>query len=336
MRKVSIANAFFIILLVCLGGLVRYAAAAPTSMHDDVVFTRTTPLADFAEIERRTRPPVYASKIAAHGPAIDPAKEHFLVYVPAKRPPQGYALLVFVPPWDRAHVPPDWASVFDDLGVIFVSASSSGNDADVRARRMPLAVTAAVNAMQEYAVDPSRVFVGGFSGGARVALGLALGWPDLFRGALLNSGGDPLGSMDFPIPPADLFAKFQENSQVFYIIGDGDRGNDGRVNVSLHSLADWCVFHTGRLIVPHMGHETASPVALEKGLTALLKGIPSSDDLAACRAGVQTRLDAKREAVEDLIAKGDKPAARRALDALDAEFGGLAAPKTLELDSQIH
>ena len=54
-------------------------------------------------------------------------------------------------------------------------------------------VLAAYNVMKRYAVDPQRVFVSGFSGGARVAMRLALAYPDLFRGALMDAGSDPIG-----------------------------------------------------------------------------------------------------------------------------------------------
>jgi poly(3-hydroxybutyrate) depolymerase len=51
-----------------------------------------------------------------------------------------------------------------------------------------LALIAAQNAMAQYSVDPQQVYIGGFSGGSRVALRLALGYPDVFHGALLNAG----------------------------------------------------------------------------------------------------------------------------------------------------
>jgi len=74
-----------------------------------------------------------------------------------------------------------------------------------------MALLAAYNTMKQYPVDPQQVYIGGFSGGARVALRLALGYPDVFHGALLNAGSDPAGTLDVPLPPADLFRRFQES-----------------------------------------------------------------------------------------------------------------------------
>jgi pimeloyl-ACP methyl ester carboxylesterase len=64
--------------------------------------------------------------------------------------------------------------------------------------------------------------VGGFSGGARVALRIALGYPDVFRGAILNAGSDPIGDSATPLPPRELFAGFQEEARLIYITGEKD------------------------------------------------------------------------------------------------------------------
>src|SRR5258708_37795868 len=137
------------------------------------------------------------------------SEEKFIAYVPSPRPARGYALLGFVPPWEDARLPSGWTPVLDRYGVIFVSAARSGNDESVFDRREPLALLAAHNAMQRYPVDPERVYIGGFSGGARVALRLALGYPDVFRGPIFNSRNGPVAESPNPIPPKDLFLHFQ-------------------------------------------------------------------------------------------------------------------------------
>lgn len=331
MRFASLAAAFQFLIA---ASLVNGPAIA--QLRSNVVFTESTPLANLDEIERRTRPPVYASKTVAFGQAVDISKEHFVVYVPARKPAEGYALFVFVPPWDDARVPPAWISVLDEKGVIFASAEHSGNNTDVRTRREPLALIAAANLIQEYHVDPSRVFVGGFSGGGQVAMRLALAYPDLFRGAFMNSGSEPIGSMQVPVPPGDLFRKFQDDSRLFFVVGDRDATRPAIQNTSVQSALDWCVSHVDHRVVMNMGHDVAGAGAFESGLSFLLSApAPAQDDLSSCRAGLVTRRDAKVRAVRDLLAKGDQAAARRALDDLDAEFGGLAAPESLELDKKI-
>jgi poly(3-hydroxybutyrate) depolymerase len=61
-------------------------------------------------------------------------------------------------------------------------------------RRIPLALLAAHNVMQRYPVDKERLYIGGMSGGSRVALRIALAFPDVFHALLLHSGSDRIGT----------------------------------------------------------------------------------------------------------------------------------------------
>ena len=174
------------------------AADPATGLQRNVIFSEYSPLSGSVELARRTLSPLVdleitrAAKNAALRPqAVDLMTERFSVYVPAQRPSQGYGLMVFIPPWQDAHLPPGWAAVFDAHGMIFVSAAKSGNEENVLDRRVPLALLGAYNVMQRYSINPDRIYIGGFSGGSRVALRTALAYPDLFQGALLNAGSDP-------------------------------------------------------------------------------------------------------------------------------------------------
>jgi hypothetical protein len=314
----------------------RAPAAAQPAAQNAVTFTETTPLADRAEIIRRMHTPLVASRLPDRGQAIDLSHESFTVYIPTQKPPDGYALLVFIPPWDAGGVPQGWASILDDKGMIFVSAANSGNDQDVRTRRVPLALIAAFNLAKQYNIDPSRVFVGGFSGGSRVAMRVALAYPDVFRGAFLNSGSDPIGDRTGAIPPAPLFKQFQEQSQLFYVFGDNDRNVVSSAHASLRSMDDWCVFNTNEKIMINVGHDLADSASVDTGLSTLLLPVtPDPQKLAACRAHVQSDLDAALQNVRNLVASGDKTGARQTLNALDAKFGGLATSDTLTLDKQV-
>jgi poly(3-hydroxybutyrate) depolymerase len=135
---------------------------------------------------------------------------------------------VFIPPWPRAEVPRQWIPALNRYNTILVTAANSGNEAPTIDRREPLALLALHNIMAQYPVDPQQVYIGGFSGGARVALRVALGYPDVFHGALLNAGSDPIGTLDVPLPPADLFRRFQESTRLVYLTGERDDENLGR------------------------------------------------------------------------------------------------------------
>jgi dienelactone hydrolase len=314
-----------------------------TGLQRDVIFSEYSPLSGSLELARRTLSPLAnveiarAMKNAALRPqAVDLMQERFSVYVPAQRPPQGYALMAFIPPWRDAHVPPGWAAILDEHAMIFVSAARSGNEENVLDRRIPLALLGAYNIMQRYPIDPDRVYIGGFSGGSRVALRIALAYPDLFRGVLLNAGSDPIGDSGALLPPDDLFAKFQSSSRLVYVTGTADEWNIQHDMDSRDSMKSWCVFGTVVETMPKVGHEIAVPYSAGHALTALDQH--SSVDpgkLSACRARVARELAADSQRIADLLDRDKPHDAWRSLTKFDIRYGGLAAPEIVQLEQRI-
>ena len=316
-----------------------------TGLQSDVVFSDYTPLSSSAELVHRLLSPLNAVRVGrslAHSAAalrdqpIDLAQERFTVYVPSNPPSEGYGLLVFVPPWENAMLPRGWAAILDRHGVIFVSAANSGNEASILDRREPLALLAAHNVMQRFHVDPERTYVGGFSGGARVALRLALGFPDVFRGAFLNAGSDPIGGAETPLPPSGLFSRFQEMTRIVYVSGQNDAVNVEKDAASEQSLLAWCAFDWYAERSPWTGHEVAGPAVLHRALDMLDKHAkPNVTKLNNCRLRVDQELDKTIVQANDLVAAGDLDGARRSLNKIDTRYGGLAAPRSVDLAARI-
>lgn len=267
---------------------------------------------------------------------VDLAQEIFALYVPAREPPEGFGLVVFISPSDEARLPYGWEDVLGAKGLLFVTAARSGNDQIAVRRREPLAILAEQNVVHRYRVDPQRIYIAGFSGGSRVALRLALAYPDLFRGAILNASSDPIGTATVQLPPKDLFLQFQENAHLVYVTGDRDTARASWDLASMHSLRDWCVFNTDYETSNFTGHEVMSGESLSRSLDLLAK--PNETDagkLAACRAGIGSELEGKLRDVRSLMSAGNRGAARDNLKDIDTRFGGLAAPQTLELKSEL-
>ena len=307
-----------------------------------VVFSEYTPLAGDAEIMRRILTPLTAAnqleenERAGRGPppdqAIDLSQEKFVVFVPSQKPAGGYALMVFIPPWENAEMPPRWAPILDQYGVILVSMAKSGNAADTANRRVPLAVLAAQNIIKRYPVDASRIYVAGLSGGSKVAMRVALAYPDLFRGAVLNAGSDPIGDAENAAPPRDLLYQFQTDSRLIYITGANDDPNLTADAQSQSTMSEFCMFNIATQTLNGVGHELAPPSALERALKTLSQPIRTDPGkLTACRAKMDGALDAKFQKVEALLTSGKRREASAALDGIDRYYGGLAAPRSTDL-----
>lgn len=320
-------------------------APAAGGLQHDVVFTDYSPLSRSSELVQRLLSPLNAQRVnqasmrpghAMREQPLDLAQEKFAVYVPSHAPPHGYALLVFVPPWQEASVPPAWLSPLDRHGMIYVSAANSGNDADVLDRRVPLALLAVYNIMRKYPVDPRRIYIGGFSGGSRVAERIALGYPDLFHGALLLAGSDPIGSAQLSLPPATLFRQFQDTMQLVFLTGKDDQDHLDMDARSQQSLREWCVFHLDIVAAPWSGHEVVAPGPLDHALDLLDKPAqPDPGKLAECRARIGRHLTGQLQQADGLLASGKPEAARMLLDKIDVRYGGLATPRSIQLAEKI-
>jgi predicted esterase len=317
------------------------AAEVATGLLKDVVFSHYSDLSSSGELARRLMSPFDALRMQAHAAAdagrkqtVELKQERFAMYVPAKEPPNGYALLVFVPPWDQAEVPSRWTRVLERHGFILVTAANSGNDANAFDRRAALALLAATNVMALYHVDPQRVYVGGFSGGSRIAMRLALGYPELFHGALLDAGSDTVGHT-IPPPPKPLLEQFQTSSRLVYLTGQQDSFHLDMDSHSRHSLAEWCITDVQTILMPWVSHELAEPGALEHALIALEQHHPpEADKLAACRAHLQQALDAQLDQAQQWMRSGKTDEALQLLRHIDMHYGGLAAPRSVELATQ--
>ncbi|THD64279.1 PHB depolymerase family esterase [Phenylobacterium sp.] len=324
-------------LALALGALAAVAGpAAAQPASEDTLFDRTTPLSGNLELARRFLSPLTAAelpgRLTAAGKTIadqpvDLAAERFRVQVPgAPPPPAGYGVLVFIPPWEDNHAPDGWGPILADRGLIFVSAARSGNADSPLGRREPLAVLAAFNVIQRYKVDPRRVYVAGFSGGARVALRVALAYPDLFRGALLDAGADPIGGAETPLPPRDLFDRFRAGSRLVFVTGARDELHLQQEAASRVSLGRRCVAGVVSHPVGGLSHEPAPPSDLAEALTALeAPPGPPSPKAQACWTKLTGEVDAALDAART---RGD-------LERINHRYGGLAAPRILDLSARL-
>jgi dienelactone hydrolase len=312
-----------------------------TGLQRDMLLTDYSPLSSNLEMLRRFASPFDArtalqdlarsGKRMAEQP-VTLEEERFTVYIPTNMPPDGYGLLVFVSPSDQPGLPQGWAEALDRFGVIFVSAARSGNRQNTRTRREPLALLAAENLRRLYKVDPHHIWVGGFSGGSQVAMLLALGYPDLFHGALLDAGSDEIGSAERPLPPRQLFQQFQESSRLIYVTGADDAINLALDRSSRRSMQDWCVFALDTETTPWQGHQVIGAASLSQALEQLSMPVdPDWDRLLACRSTIEAELNTQFDRVAALLVRHQSDRAREVLSDIDRRFGGLAAPRSLEI-----
>ena len=304
----------------------------PRTGEYQTAFSLITPLAEGDELARRSLHGLdYAALAAQHGlpsgPLVDPTKERWDVYVPKSYDgSKPYGVLVWVHPGDQADLPYGWNYALDDHTLIYVSAFNSGNNR-VADQRMALALTGLANVLAQYNVDRSRIYVGGFSGGGRIASRLAANYAEVFSGAIYVAGGDGVGSEYVPVPPADGLALMRSRGRYFYTVGDEDPINTLVNERAYDSYRQLCVPRARILRLQREAHENLERRNLVHALD-YLDDPPEikPDEQDQCLKGLDARRHEAIAAVQQALDGGDAAAAHERLVALDRQFGQLAEP----------
>jgi hypothetical protein len=133
-------------------------------------------------------------------------------YDPEKPP----GLLVYISPSNFGRIPGRWSKFLTSHNLIWIAANRSGNRMPVP-RRIGYAILAPAMLNRSYAIDKSRIYLSGFSGGSRVSGMAASMYPRLFHGAIYIGGAEPWAD---EAPPAEL-ARMRANRYAF-IVGSND------------------------------------------------------------------------------------------------------------------
>jgi pimeloyl-ACP methyl ester carboxylesterase len=211
------------------------ALGAPAGAQDTTVERTTTIAALFPADEAQA----LSKTLAADKPL------RFRVRVPQNTGSSG--VLVFVKPTNNGELPANWAAVLDQKNLIWIAADDFGNELP-RAQRVLAAMTALRLIESTQSIDSHRVYVGGMSGGGRVASAIITRFPQRFRGALYIVGADPWTSAE-----QSLLPRIAANRYVF-VTGPGDFNQREMKRLFARYQAAG-VTHALLMDLPAFGHE---------------------------------------------------------------------------------
>lgn len=155
-------------------------------------------------------PPAQAASLAY---TIDPDRRvTFHVRVPSGAAPHG--VLVFVSPRDDAAPREGWAEVFERRNLVWIAAEDFGNDKRT-SQRVLVALMALKHLQRTLTLDRDRLYIGGMSGGGRVASQALARFPGFFSGALCIVGADY-------VTPESALVQELATKRVVFMTGDGD------------------------------------------------------------------------------------------------------------------
>jgi poly(3-hydroxybutyrate) depolymerase len=136
----------------------------------------------------------------------------YRVRVPPGAAPHG--VLVFVNPGQQAELMSGWAEVLDRRDIAWIAAEGFGNDKPGTQRAL-VALLALKYLARTTQLDPGRRYVGGMSGGGKIASQVLTRFTGFFDGALCIVGADPIASESLRTP--DMATK-----RVVFMTGDRD------------------------------------------------------------------------------------------------------------------
>ena len=163
-----------------------------------------------------------------NGVKLENQKEAFHIRLPSNfNPMETYGVVVFISgPQNKMGCPGAWLPVLDKRKLIYIAPQNAGNK-EMVGFRDARAVVSALLIKKFYHIDPKRVYVAGYSGGARVAGMSAFKHPDLWRGTIQSCGAD----FYKPVPRVEVTdAEFKKSSD-YGGIPEASRAQEAKANV---------------------------------------------------------------------------------------------------------
>jgi hypothetical protein len=262
----------------------RSVHAAPADVNPDpigpgrtdVTFTQTAPYSKPVEIERR---------FGFHqtAPEYDITREKFQVLVPdTYSPDAAWGLFVWVTPNDDPSLRKDMDAELAKHRLLFVGAYSTGNGRNP-IDRCRLALDATCNMTRRFKIDYKRIYVGGFSGGSRIASLLGVACGDIFTGTLCVCGVNfykivaASGGQHYPptyIPEPSIALRAKRNGRFVLLTGEHDMNRESTKSNWERGFKAEGFQNVLFLDIKDMKHELPTAAVFNTSLN-FLDGIPS-------------------------------------------------------------
>ena len=225
------------------------ARAGAARAEDAALAKRVTTVAELFD-------PAEAQSLGRTLPVDQPV--HFRVRLPRGGHP---GVLVFVRGDDTGNLPAGWDEILERHDLAWIAAEGFGNRRPT-AQRILVAVMGLKLARREAQIDTRRLYVGGMSGGGRVASQLASHFPRLVTGAIYIVGADFWTREQRPLLPSIVANRY------VFITGSKDF-NHAEMRKVFARYQDAGATHSLLLDVEGMGHQFPDALQLGRALEFL-------------------------------------------------------------------
>lgn len=181
-------------------------------------------------------------------PGYESPQQRYELFVPPapRGKKEGHPVVLFISASDN---PAGWGNleaVCKQKGILFASPFEAGNNTPLP-RRVRIVLDVLDDIRRRYPTDSDRTYIAGFSGGGRVACGIAFSLPELFGGVIpVCAGGD---LRDEPW----LRHRLIDRLSVAFVTGTNDF-NRGEVERFRGGMFSEIGVRTKVTVVPQLGH----------------------------------------------------------------------------------
>jgi hypothetical protein len=207
---------------------------------------------------------------------FDLPRETFEVFVPKNySDKRAFGIFVFIDSQNEMTVPKEWVSIMEKEKLICLIPQRIGNDQPTP-RRLGLTLIGILKAGERYKTDPKRIFIGGYSGGARCSLRLAFLHTDVIAGNISICGADfyepvprvkAMDQSNYGVWPAplDRVAEAREKGRFAFITGEQDFRRGNILDIYQGGFLKHG-FHAKLIDDPKKGHQLCSPESLSEAI----------------------------------------------------------------------
>jgi predicted esterase len=296
-------------LIVCLP-LPILAASPSSGYHAHVNVTAPTRLDwSFVVLTRSL-----ASPPADWLPDYEARRQQYELFVPPRKDPRrALPLLLFVSPGGEAMGWKHFEKLCKQRGFLFAGPHHAGNDCPPR-KRVRIVLDVLDDVRRHYPVDPDRTYLVGFSGGGRIACGIAFALPEYFGGVMSLGAAHELRGESW------LRQRVIDRLSVALMAGEKDF-NRGEVERWRGPLLKDVGVRTRITIEPELGHSIPSTPLLDEGLHWLEEGVAQRRQLA--RRYPAARVPADAQPSREASARALFAEARLRLEKRETLYSGL-------------
>ena len=211
--------------------------------------------------------------------------ESFQLKAPKSVPTNGsWGLLVWISPSDDPGIPTAWEHELATRRLLFIGAHRSGNSRHPL-DRIRLALDATCNMCRQYTIDRQRIYIGGFSGGSRIASMLGVAYADIFTGTLSCSGVNfytdvaATGGKYYPgtfVPNPGVLLQAKRKGRFALLAGEHDENRENTERIATKGFKSEGFRNVFYLQIPDLSHQMPSATALGAALDYLAGDVRSS------------------------------------------------------------